>query len=342
MASKIRWGILGNATIARKCVIPAIGRSRNGEVAVLGTRSPDDAGPLQKELGIPRLADDYGAVLADDRVDAVYIPLPNHLHLPWTLKALDRGKHVLCEKPLATNAREAQTMASRAEKADRLLMEAYMYRFHPRMEDIRRRIRNREIGNIRSIKAAFGYPMASAILEEASDFRLQPAGGGALLDVGCYGVSVARWFLRDEPDRVQALARYHANGTDLHLTALMGFGGDAIAVVEASFISALQQTVAVIGDKGAIELPHDAFIPWSKPARFTVRGTEEETGDTVVIAGADEYQLMVEAFADAVLKRRPLPFSPRESVRNATVMDALSRAARTGATETLQLRAGRQ
>lgn len=335
MSDRVRWGILGNATIARKCIIPAIGKCGNGALAVLATRRPKSAVELKKTFGIGRLVADYEAVIADPGVDAVYIPLPNHLHLPWTLKALGAGKHVLCEKPLALNAAQAETMAQAAAAAGRLLMEGFMYRFHPRMQAIRSRIQDGEIGEVHTVRAAFCYRMADSIMAAAANFRLRPeTGGGALLDVGCYGVSLARWLLDAEPDRVQAQAVTHDTGVDIHATGIMGFGSRTLATVEASFISALQQTATVTGSKGAVELPHDAFIPWEKPSHFTLRTAQQETGNTVTFDGADEYQLMVEAFADAVLGRKPLPFSPEESVRNLRVLDALGRAARTGAIET--------
>ena len=132
MTDRIRWGILGNATIARKCVIGAIQKSRNGLVHALGTRSPADAAEVAAEYGIGNVYDGYDAVLADPAVDAVYVPLPNHMHLPWTLKALSAGKHVLCEKPLACNVGEARVMAARAKETGLLLMEGFMYRFQPR------------------------------------------------------------------------------------------------------------------------------------------------------------------------------------------------------------------
>jgi predicted dehydrogenase len=334
MADRVRWGILGNATIARVCVIPAIQKSANGRVLLLGSRGREAAREVCAEHGIAGPPVGYEDVLADDRVDAVYIPLPNHLHLPWTLKALSAGKHVLCEKPLALTAEEARTMAAAAESAGRLLMEAFMYRFHPRSIAVRERVRKGELGDIRSVRTAFCYAMAPEVRAAGKNFRLRPeTGGGALMDVGCYGVSLARWILGREPAKVQAAALLGPTGVDLHLAGLLNFGPDAVASVEASFLSALQQTFAVYGTKGAVELPHDAFIPWERPARYDIREADGETGRRITVPGADEYRLMVEAFADAALGRNPLPAGPEDSVRNAAVIDALSRAARSGRAE---------
>ncbi|MBR9987341.1 MAG: Gfo/Idh/MocA family oxidoreductase [Desulfosarcina sp.] len=215
MAAKIQWGIMGNATIARKCVIGAIQKSRNGSVRALASRSPEKARDVAGQHGIPNLYGSYQALLDDPAVTAVYIPLPNHLHGPWTLNALAAGKHVLCEKPLACNAKEAEAMAAAAQKADRLLMEAFMYRFHPRSRRIKQMVEQGEIGATRLVRAAFCYLMAAEVLQSGVIARLQvEMGGGALLDVGCYGVSVARWLMNAEPVSVQAQASFHPSGVD--------------------------------------------------------------------------------------------------------------------------------
>jgi predicted dehydrogenase len=157
-------------------------------------------------------------------------------------------------------------------------------------------------------------------------------GGGALLDVGCYSVSVARWFFDAEPTAVQAQAVYHPAGVDIHLVGSLRFEPDQLAVLEASFISALQQTYTVVGSDGAIELPHDAFIPWEKDTVYTLRKIDDEAGAEQVIQGADEYQLMVEHFSDAVLGRTELDITPDDSIANMRVLDALAEAAKTGTT----------
>ena len=336
MSERIKWGVLGNATIARVCVIPAIGKSRNGEVQALATRSPGKAAGLVAEHGIRQLYGSYEQVLSDSDVDAVYIPLPNHLHHVWTLRALGAGKHVLCEKPLARNAFEALEMGKAAADQGLLLMEAFMYRFHPRSREIRLWVADGRIGTPRLVRSSFCFHMEGAISGNVSTPRLEPnMGGGALLDVGCYGVSLSRWMFGQEPTRLQAQAVRRPSGVDVHLVGLLEFPEQGIAVVEASFITALQQTYTIVGSDGVIELPHDAFIPWEKDATFTVRRRDEETGREYVVPGADEYQLMVEHFADAVLERTTLDFPPHDSVSNMRVLDALAEAARTGETVTI-------
>jgi D-xylose 1-dehydrogenase (NADP+, D-xylono-1,5-lactone-forming) len=328
MADRIRWGILGNAMIARKCVIPAIAQSANGSLVALGTRNPGDAWELKDRYGIERVYDSYEGVLEDPELDAVYLPLPNHLHRLWTLKALAAGKHVLCEKPLACSAGEAREMVEAASANGRLLMEAFMYRFHPRSREIKAIAAAGGLGMVRSVHAAFTYPMAAEVLESADNARLKAEmGGGCLLDVGCYAVSTARWLLAQEPVSVlaQALYRY---GVDVHLAGILRFPDGALAGIEAGFVSTLQQNYRIVGTEGAIELPHDAYIPWDKPARYTLRSKAQEAGKVRIVAGSDEYRLMVEHFAAAVQGKQALEYGPEDSVRNMQVLDALAVAAR--------------
>ena len=333
MRKEVKWGVLGNATIARRCVMPAINKSANGTLQALATRSPEHAGKVASENRIAQIYDNYDALLLDSEIDAVYIPLPNHLHRPWALNALKAGKHVLCEKPLACNAKEAREMVAAARDTGRLLMEAFMYRFHPRSRRIKQMVAEGSIGTPCLVRSAFCFRMGEKDWINTHNARLKPEmGGGALLDVGCYSVSVARWLLGGEPTQVQAQAVYHSGGADVHLVGSMRFGDSGLAAFEASFVSALQQTFTVVGREGAIELPHNAFVPWEKDAIFMLRRYDEEIGQEYVIPGADEYQLMVEHFADAVMAISELTYAADESVRNMLVLDALAQAARTGET----------
>lgn len=333
MPEAVKWGVLGNATIARRCVMPAINKSANGTLHALATSTPEQAGKVASENHIAHIYDSYDVLLMDPEIDAVYIPLPNHLHRPWALKALNAGKHVLCEKPLACNAKEAREMVSAAKDSGLLLMEAFMYRFHPRSRRIKQMVAEGRIGTPCLVRSAFCFRMREKEWIDMNNIRLKPEmGGGALLDVGCYSVSVARWLLGAEPTQVQAQAVYHSGGADVHVVGSLRFPDSGLATFEASFVSVLQQTFTVVGREGAIELPHNAFIPWEKDAVFMLRRDDEETGQKYVIPGADEYQLMVEHFADAVLSKSELTYAAEESVRNMLALDALAQAARTGKT----------
>jgi predicted dehydrogenase len=213
------------------------------------------------------------------------------------------------------------------------LMEAFMFRFHPRSQRVKEIVASGAIGKPCLLRSAFCYHMDHNILNAAGNARLQPEmGGGALLDVGCYGVRVARWLMDAEPIQAQAQAVYHPGGVDIHMVGTLLFSEGQLAVVEASFICALQQTFTIVGSAGAIELPHDAFIPWEKDAKFWLRGPEQEIGEEHVVPGADEYQLMVEYFGDVVLGETKPKNIPEDSVANMQVLDALAKAARTGET----------
>jgi len=336
MSEPINWAVLGNATIARVCVIPAIQKSGNGRVIALASLNPGRSRELVSQWNIPRLYDRYENALDDPEIDAVYIPLPNHLHHHWTLSALAAGKHVLCEKPLACNAREAREMARTASLSGRLLMEACMYRFHPRSRHIKQMVREGAIGEPCLVHSSFCFLMEPGILAGGADARLQKEkGGGALLDVGCYSVNLARWLFDAEPVRAQGQAVYHPNGVDVHFVGSLSFPGNGLATLEASFISALKQTFTIAGTRGAIELPHDAFIPWEREALFTFRRQDQEKGEIKRFPGSDEYRLMVEHFADAVAGKCRLEIPPEDSIQNMLVLEALADAARTGLTQKL-------
>jgi predicted dehydrogenase len=224
-------------------------------------------------------------------------------------------------------------MADTAARAGLVLMEALMYRFHPRSQRIKKIVADGSIGTVCLVRSAFCYPMDKALLKSGQNARLKPEmGGGALLDVGCYSVSVARWFLDSEPTQLQAQAVNHPAGVDVHFVGALRFPDNGLATLEASFISALQQTYTIVGSEGAIELPHNAFIPWERDSMFTVRPKDQEVGQEHLTPGADQYQIMVEHFADAVLGKTHLALSPEESVRNMQVLDALAEGARTGNT----------
>ena len=319
----VRWGVLGTAQIAKVCVIPAILKSENGVLQAIASRTLAKAQTLVEKHRQGVAYEGYAALLEDPEIDVVYIPLPNQLHKEWTIKALGAGKHVLVEKPFAMNAGEAEVMVDAAQRHGRLLMEAFMYRFHPRSLRIKQLVEEDALGRISLIRSAFTFP----VKRDGSNERLflPEMGGGALWDVGCYGVSVARWLLSEEPIAVSAQADYSESGVDVNFAGALRFASGALAVVECSFTAALQQTFSIMGENGAIELPHDAFIPWEKDATFTLRGANVEQGQIVTVPGADEYQLMIEHFADAVQGHAQLAISPGEKCNQMRILGTLAR-----------------
>jgi predicted dehydrogenase len=330
MNNRIKWGILGNATIARKCVIPAIGRSANGRVHAIASRKPRETEAIAVQYNVSNIYSQYESLLDDDQIDAVYIPLPNHLHKAWTIRALKSGKHVLCEKPLACNAAEAVEMGQVAKKTGLYLMEGLMYRFHPRSRHIHQMVCRGKIGTPRLVRTSFCFRMEEDVLEKKENVRLKKRGGGALLDVGCYGVSVARWMMGQDPESVQATAHYNSEGVDIHAAGVLHFRNGSLATVEASFVSSLQQTYSVIGEDGSIELPHNAFIPWEEDAAYVYRGRNEVVGRQEIVPGTDEYRLMVEHFSEAVINGTPPEVQVQDSIQNMRVLDALAESARSG------------
>ena len=286
--------MLGAAGIAIGAVLPAIAASKNGRVVAIASRDPGRARTAANAYPGAKAIHSYEALLANPEVDAVYIPLVNNLHKEWTLRAVAAGKHVLCEKPLAMNAQEAEEMAVVAKSAGKHLMEAFMYRFHPRT---RRFVE--ALTNPMYVQASFGFTV-----KDTSDFRLQaPLGGGALLDVGCYGVSVARWIL-GEPSNVLARSRM-AGGVDMTTSALLQFPGGQTASVWASFESPEEQSLTVV----AREDVHRLNRPFS---------SREEV---------DEYQVMVESFAESILLDKPVAIPLGESIANMKVLDRIKEAA---------------
>jgi predicted dehydrogenase len=300
---KIRWGILGCARITRRGLVPGILASGTGVLHALASRDPATARAWATEFGVPRGHDSYEALLKDPDVDAVYIPLPNELHRPWVMAAADAGKHVLCEKPLALDAREAGAMVEHCRDRGVHLMEAFMWRHQPRTLDLRRLVREGAIGELRLIRSSFSFPIA------AGDWRLDPArGGGALWDVGCYGVNAARFFAGAEPAEVRSIAHVGPTGVDLTLTALLAFPGGVLATVDCSFEQPYRCSCELVGTRGVIEVP-DAFLPpaGGRPtARLRSIGSACDSGAasddvrTLEFEPTDQYAAMVDAFGRSV------------------------------------------
>ena len=296
MTAPLRFGVLGAAWIAGVALLPAIAEAANAEVVAVASRDGARARELAARHGVPRSCEGYDGVLDDPDVDAVYVALPNSLHLPWTLRALAAGKHVLCEKPLACTAAEGEEMVTAAARADRLLMEAVMYRFHPRMRAFAGRARH-----VNHLQATFAFP-----LRKDGDPRLDAdLGGGALLDVGCYCADVARWLL-GEPERVEAVAHRGEGGVDLACIASLSFPGGALASLCCSFESPEHQELVVAGSDG-VERVRRPFTSWRDPD--------------------DPYRLMVEAFAEAVARGDPPPVPYESSLANLRLLDRIRTAA---------------
>ncbi|MFN8482229.1 MAG: Gfo/Idh/MocA family oxidoreductase [Anaerolineae bacterium] len=320
----VRWGILGAANIAIRAVMPALQGARNGKMVAIGSRDLGKSRSVAAQFNIPRAYGTYEELIEDPNVDAIYIPLPNHLHAPWTEKAAAAGKHVLCEKPLALNADEAQAMVDACQRHGVLLMEAFMYRFHPRIRHIRRIIDADTIGPVRLVRASFTFQFT-----RRPNIRLDPAmGGGALMDVGCYGVNFSRYVMGAEPSGVFAYHRVGDTGVDTTLVGLLQFDSGRLAEVDCSFEIVTRRSIEVAGTLGTIEAPV-TWIPGLAEATLVV-DRANDWREVITFPGVDQYRLMVEEFGDAVLTGGAVPLPPSDAVANMRVIDALLKSASEG------------
>lgn len=325
MDRKVNWGILGCAGIAEKAFIPAVRGSRNGVLAGIAARDEGRAKAWAGRFGFLRSHRDYQELVEDPAIDAVYNPLPNDLHAEWSIRAMRAGKHVLCEKPMAMNAPEVRAMVGAAESGSVLLMEGFMYKFHPQMEKTAALIRQGKIGEVRAVHSSFTFRFA----RDGANYRWFPAmGGGALYDVGCYPISIARLIFGAEPVSVFARARIDpATGVDMTTAAVLEFPGGRFAHCDASFEEHFQSRLLVVGTEGTLALDR-AFS--AKDFDVQIEFVRGDTKEAVRIPQADMFTLMVEHFGEAVLGKTPLLFPPEDAYGNMRTIDACFESIRTG------------
>ena len=313
----VRWGVISTANIGRWAVNPAIQASRNGELAAVASRDEDAAREFAKEGGFPRSYGSYQALLEDDAVDAVYIPLPNSMHREWTIRAVQAGKHVLCEKPLALTAAECLEMDAAAREHGVKLMEAFMYRFHPRTERIIAMVRDGALGELEMIRSAFTFR-----LTEPDNIRLIPElGGGSLMDVGCYCVNISRTLAGAEPIEVQATSQLAPTGVDARMVGTLRFPDGVMAQFDSALTMERREVCEVAGTDAWLEVPA-VFLPGKGDVAYTEdRGRDRRTEH--IVAGADEYQLMIEHFAECILEDLPVRYGGDEAAKNMRTIEAL-------------------
>lgn len=322
MPDQIRWGILGAAKIAIKKVIPAMREAPSCRIAAIASRDLAKSQAAARELGIPKAYGSYEELLADPDIDAIYNPLPNHLHVPWTAKAAEAGKHVLCEKPLALSADEARTLIPVRDRAGVKISEAFMVRTHPQWLRAREIVESGEIGELRAIQAVFSY-----FNRDPKNVRnVAEWGGGGVMDIGCYPITISRLLFGTEPRRVCALVdRDPEFGTDRLASALLDFPGG-----QASFICSTQmvpyQRVQVFGTKGRVEVLIPFNAPNDRPCKIIVDAGGELFGADQRVEEfpvCDQYTIQGELFSRAVLENGPVAVPLEESIRNMTVIDAV-------------------
>ena len=327
MTDRLRWGVLSTANIGVHKVIPGFRRSARSEVVAIASRDAATARTTADALGIPRAHGSYEALLADPDVDAVYIPLPNHLHVEWSINALRAGKHVLCEKPMALTVEDTERLAAEAEASGRLLVEAFMYRHHPSWLAARELIAAGRIGRLVAVDSWFSYFLA----DPANIRNVREWGGGGLWDIGCYSVNLSRMLFGEEPTTVTAaLVRDPATGVDTLTTGTMTFPSGL-----ASFTVGTQtepdQRVHIYGTDGriAIEIPFN--IPPELPTRLSLttgrKAPEAYDTEVITIPAADPYTAQADAFAATVLDGAPSPLPLSDSLGNVRTLLRLFAAA---------------
>jgi predicted dehydrogenase len=321
--STIRWGILSTANIGRKAVTPAIQASTNGSVCAVASRNYAAARSYAAALGINQSYGNYEALLNDPNIDAIYNPLPNSLHKKWTIRALEAGKHVLCEKPFAVTARDCLDMQAVADKVGVTLMEAFMYRFHPRSEAALAQVTSGTVGKLRFIRSAFTFQIRSR-----DNIRLNDdLAGGALMDVGSYCVNISRTLTGLEPVEAQAFARFGQSGVDEELYGTLRFENGVVAQFVCGLTLPRREEVSIGGDEGYLEIPHAFTAPKDTPMSL-VQNLVDAEPKTQTFDAVDQYRLMVEHFADAVLGHTLLRYDGFEAAKNMSVIEALYRSAR--------------
>lgn len=313
MNTQVRWGILGYARIARLSAVPAIMRAGNAELSAIASRDAAKLAECAAQFPLARLHMNYDALLNDPDVDAIYIPLPNSMHREWTIAALEAGKHVLCEKPIALTARQARDMAAAAKSADRLLMEGFMYRYTDRMQRVREVLESGELGALRHVNASFRF-----FLDRENTIKEQPGlGGGALYDVGCYPINLLGLITSKLPVRCQAFAEMKS-GVDVNLSALLQYGDGMIANIHCGFNAHPRMYAEIIGTQGILEI-RDTFID---AAGEILVHTKEGTR-SVAVAESDRYGAEFRDFSAAILESRAPLLSLEESIRNMEVLDMI-------------------
>jgi predicted dehydrogenase len=322
---KINWGILSTANIGVAKVIPALQASQFGRVVAIASRHAASAEAAAQKLGIPRAHASYEALLRDPEIEAVYIPLPNHLHVPWSIKALEAGKHVLCEKPIGLNAQEALQMADAAKRHPRLkVMEAFMYRFHPQWQAAKKIVADGGIGELRTVHSVFSYWNV-----DPANIRNNGAiGGGGMMDIGCYCVSFGRFLFGAEPKRVLGVADFDPNfRTDRLASGILDFGRGTATFTCSTQLTSYQRA-QIFGTEGRIEIEIPVNAPPDRPCRlWHQRGT---TTDEIVFPVCDQYTLQGDAFARAILDDTPVPTPLEDAVGNMRAIEAVLASARAG------------
>ncbi len=322
---KVRWGVLSTANIGVKKVIPAMQAGQHCEVAAIASRDVGRAQSVASQLGIAGAYGSYEELLADPQIEAVYIPLPNHLHVPWSIRALEAGKHVLCEKPIGLSSAEARQLLDAARQhPDLKVMEAFMYRHHPQWQRTRQLVREGVIGELRTIQSFFSYYNV-----DPNNIRNQAEiGGGGLMDIGCYCISLSRFVFEAEPLRVLGLVEYDpALKIDRLASAILDFGRGT-STWTCSTQLAYYQRVNIFGTEGRLEIDIPFNAPPARPCRMWHQQGSEVA--EILIDAVDQYTIQGDLFSLAVLNDTEVPTPLEDAVANMEVIEAVVRSGQVG------------
>ncbi len=326
---KVKWGILGAASIAVRKVIPGMQQSKYCDIAAIASRDLAKARAAAASLKIGKSYGSYEELLADPEIAAIYNPLPNHLHVPWAIKAMEAGKHVLCEKPIALNAAEARTLVPVRDRAGVKIGEAFMVRTHPQWLRTKELIDKGRIGELRAVVGVFSY-----FNRDAKNVRNKPEwGGGGLMDIGCYPITMSRFMFGSEPQRVSGvLERDPEFGTDRLASAILEFsGGQAVFTCSTQMVP--YQRMQFLGTKGRMEIEIPFNAPPNKTTRIFVDDGSDVGGAGIkfeTIPACDQYTLQGDVFSKAILEDGKVPVPLEDAIANTAVIDAIFRAAESG------------
>ena len=329
MSEPVKWGVLGVAKIATEKVIPAMQRGALCRIEAIASRDKARARAAADQLGIPRAYGSYEELLADPDIEAIYNPLPNELHVPWSEKALAAGKHVLSEKPIALDAEEARRLIAAREKSGKLVAEAFMVRHHPQWRRAREIVRSGAIGEVGAIQTLFAYRLL-----DPENVRNKPPGGGGLYDIGCYAIVTARYIFGEEPVRVAAAVDFDPKfGTDRLASAILEFpGGRHLTFTVATQLAGAQR-VTIAGTAGRIEVKIPFNAPPDRPTEIVVDSGADLVGGGARVesfAVCDQYTLQGDAFARVVRGEGALEYSIEDAIANMKVIDACFQAGKSG------------
>jgi predicted dehydrogenase len=322
---KIRWGVLSTAHIGRTKVIPALQSSNHNQLIAISSRQLETARKTAHELGITRAYASYEELLEDPEINAIYNPLPNHLHVDWSIKALEAGKHVLCEKPLGLDAKDAKRLLEATNAHTELkVMEAFMYRFHPQWSQVKNLVRQGRIGKLRHVHSHFSYNN-----RDSNNIRnLKSMGGGALLDVGCYCISSARWLFEAEPIRVFGqFFPFEGQEVDCLVTAMMEFEQGLTSFTVSTKIEPYQMLEAS-GEAGGIYLSMP-FTP-TADAITQIQLKQSSTHTSITVPAANQYTLMVDSFALSIIHNQPVTTPLTDAIANMKIIDAIFQSTKSG------------